>query len=240
MKLTHMAIRSIVVSVSAAVGLSATAAPIFLDFSLESSSSADGTTSTYNNIDDSDASPIALNDSDGFATGITIQKPDIGGSGPFNGTAGPITGDAAAAGITLDAASSYHFSSNNGQVVTYTFAGLDDTTAYDFTIFGARAQTDPRPTEYTLSNGTASTSAVLDVTTPTGANNSEVVVLGGINPVGGGLTLSFTSDPNATGVSNAYGYINAARISVVPEPAMLTLAGLGGLTLIRHRPTRDD
>jgi hypothetical protein len=53
--------------------------------------------------------------------------------------------------------------------------------------------------------------------------------LDGITPdASGDITLTLTT-------SATYGYINAVQLSSVPEPAALSLLGLGALALLRRR-----
>ena len=61
-------------------------------------------------------------------------------------------------------------------------------------------------------------------------NNNTIVALNGLVPSASGtFTLNIQSN------NSTFGYVNSAALTSVPEPASLSLLGLGGLALVRRR-----
>jgi hypothetical protein len=179
-----------------------------------------------------DASGISMNISNGSFSGIENYNGDVDADAsmfaPFQ--AGTVITDAAWV--------------NSGNTATLTFAGLDSSLTYNLTIVGARDNANERFSLYTVSgfgSETLQTSGDDPYAGTTGEewNNNDVVTIGGITGAESfDLTIVGNSAANFSG-SNAYSYINALQISVVPEPsaaaALLGLCAIGVTCLRRRR-----
>lgn len=218
------------VALAGGIGYSASAAPIFLSLT-NAGTVAASPTETFNTLNNAQVGAVALNDSTGAASGVSVTIATAPAGGNQTGSPGITTGSAADnAGITDAAGLSYHFTSD-ANVATYTFTGLTES-AYNFTTFSSRNAGDARPTLISVSG-----SGLPQTAQPSGpVNNSDVLVFNSATPVAGVVTLSFNGT-NTTG--NQFGYLNAIKIDVVPEPASLALVGLGGLCMLTRRKSRS-
>lgn len=176
-------------------------------------------------------------DTTGAATGVSLTVTSATGFnevGPNDsGTAAP---GAPASGFfdgetTNDALFGHSSNFNVGgprALVEYTIAGLNPASTYDFTYYASRGTvSDNREASYDA-NGTV---ALLDA----GNNVSNIAQSLGVAPTAGGvITLTIQAGPNNTN-SQGFFYLGGMDITEVPEPASLTLLGLGGLAMLRRR-----
>lgn len=222
---------------------SASATSVFFDFGYSNQGSAG---SNYNDVNvdgptGGPAQPIVVTnliDSTGANTGIDLSLSGFFRGGNNNGTQTP-TGVAASIFVpsaTRDNAFTHvgdwgtpPTKNPKGSVV---LTGLNDSTAYDFTMFASRmGVTDNRETLYTVT-GSNSASATLNAAN----NTSDVATISGIYPSGGSITLNVEKGPNNTnGVG--FAYLGALRMeyTAVPEPTTLGLLGLSSLGLVFRR-----
>jgi hypothetical protein len=134
-----------------------------------------------------------------------------------------------------DATGDYFFTTTSAQFI---LKGLNPTYTYDFTFFGSRLWTvgGTRTTTYTAAGLTTSTTSPL-ATTGVGigaggynANNNTTVSLLGVKPNAlGNITFTYTA------ASGGFGYLNAMKVTFVPEPSTLALLALGGIAAVAMR-----
>lgn len=209
-------------------------ATIYIDF---------GTTLTnttgWNNITAPAAkSNIALVDSTGAATSITLSYTAFGDTNPSSGTTSPT--DAAAsypATATQDNFFAYAVASgsflNPQASVSLTIKGLNANELYSFSYFASRTGvSDNRETQYALSNGTDTSTVSLNASNNTGS----VVSSSWLSPdANGNLTLTLSPGANNNN-SNKFYFISVLEInskSAIPEPGTwITLSGMMALGLV--------
>lgn len=205
----------------------ATAASIFVDFG----DSAQITAGNYNNLTFNSPSVLSIPnavDSTGAGTGISIAASGFYPGSNQNGATAP-TGAAAVFDpqATRDNAFGHTgaFGGNpDASLATVSLAGLNPAVTYDFVFFGSRTSvTDNRETAFAVSGATTST-AYLN----TAANTSNVAVVTGIAPTASGtIAINVSAGPNNNNASKFY-YLGAMRIdTVVPEPGLIGLVGIG-------------
>jgi PEP-CTERM motif len=201
-----------------------------------------------------------LIDSSGNPTGISASfpnsEPTVSGPnyifGPGNNQAGSgdtanglpaLTGAAAAIFNPIATSDSWFLSTNfeaypnpGGPDMPFldarlTLTGLDPTSAYNFDFFASRTgSSGVRSGDYTAT-GLNSATAVLNAVNNTGT----VVTDSNIFPTAGGtITIDVTPD-STNNNANLFTYLNAMRMTSVPEPTSLTLIGFGSLLLGRRR-----
>jgi hypothetical protein len=145
-----------------------------------------------------------------------------------------------------NATGDYWFSTTSG---TFTLSGLDNTKTYDFTFFGSRWGTSARYTTYTVDGaGAPVTSGSLQTTgTDIGlgaasgnggdtglydGNDSFTAAVLGVAPDSGAISIAINA------ASGGFGYLNAMRVEVIPEPSaasLLALWGAGWAVALRRR-----
>ncbi len=157
--------------------------------------------------------------------GFTMVNPMnfISNAGVTSGTNWP---DAAAVDYWYGDDNTHNSTFEDGLGI-FQITGLDQGLSYSFDIFASRAvSNETRETDYTLT-GANSGSATLDV-----ANNADnSVVISGITPDSNG-TISLRLESGDTNDSGPdYYYINAMKITAIPEPSSLALI-LGSLSML--------
>lgn len=186
----------------------------------------------WNNINT--GGTISLIDITNATSGLSVAASGFGGFSGSGGVAFPtpggMTGTAAAefGGLQSDAATDYIFGTgtNTG---TLTFSGLTAGVTYEFTIFSARNTTGGFLTDFSLNGGVAPSTGQVNAQ----FNSSAVVVL---SAQAVGTTMTLTAKNNSASGGNFY--INAVEIVAVPEPASVTMVGVGmvgALALVRRR-----
>ncbi len=173
--------------------------------------------SPWNNVNSiSSTTPIALTDSEGGASSVTIAVTKAFGG--IN-TEGP--GSTTTSLKMPSSASSDSFWGNTGAafggVVTgetqLTVASLDKTKQYVFTFFSGRNASDNRETKFTVT-GTASDVQYLNAA----GNTTKTAVTSALAPDSNGkITITLTSGPNNTN-TNGFFYINAMSIAPALQP----------------------
>jgi hypothetical protein len=186
---------------------------------------------TWNNLGTTGLpSSTDLLDDAGNLTGITLATTGLT-SGSYSSSLG-VNGTGLADfpdAVTL----SYIYEGPNNSTTegVITLGNLDVGTLYEVTVYGGRATTDPRITDYALTGLTSETLS-LNV-----SNNTSTVTFAALKPaVDGSLALSFQS--GTTSLSD-YGYLNGMIVTAVPEPAtyglVLGLLALTGILVRRQR-----
>jgi hypothetical protein len=186
---------------------------------------------------------LALVDTTGAPTGISLTvarvlNKDAGasGGGGNSGAGGDYPGTKPAAVSSFaPSATSDGFFSNNGNVMAITFSGLNTSLTYDLLTYGGRPAGSAPAEGYELIAGTPSVGdsfqaiAVQD-------NSTVAPFWGGISPdVDGEISFLLRTDTTVNYTSGTISALNFASLTVVPEPATISLLGLGGLVLLRRR-----
>jgi hypothetical protein len=239
-----VAVGAIGVLVASGAADAAVVATYYLDFG-HSSITTTTSNPSWTNVTSNTAT--ALVNSGGVASPTaTVRAQDwfsTGSSGPSAGMTGTTPGTAAYAfgGAHPNAASDYMYDQDatvNGVPVPaafkVTFANLDPTLAYAFTIFASRNQGGERQTDYTAT-GTASKSGTLNPSN----NTANIAVLDGLRPdATKAITLNVTK--NAANTAGTV-FLNAVKLeaSTVPEPASLA-AGAAALGLLARRRRKSN
>jgi hypothetical protein len=191
--------------------------------------------------------PIALSDSSGVATGISLSI-DTFSTALFNdnGTQSPTGGAASLPGtVTRDSLFGHaEIFQVNGQthdpvpVINITLSGLSAGKSYQLSYFASRTSVgDVRTANYSLTNGTNTSVSVLNASN----NTSTIVSSAFLAPsIDGTLTLTLTPDSTNTN-ANKFFYLGSLQIqsmSTIPEPGAFALLAGGavlGLVALRRR-----
>jgi hypothetical protein len=234
------------IAFTAILAHSSSATSVYFDFGYDNSTSAG---SNYNDVIIDGAGgvrpqPIVLAntiDSTGASTGIGLSVSGFfpGGNPNGAGTGGTsLSGAAAATFVASSAVDNVftHVAAFGNQATNpkgfVVLSGLNDSKAYDFTIFASRVGVgDNRETKYTV---TGSNSAI---TYLNAANNtSNLTAVTGIYPTAGSITINVEKGPNNSN-GTGFAYLGAMRMdyAAVPEPTTLGLMGLSSLGLIFRR-----
>lgn len=120
----------------------------------------------------------------------------------------------------------------NDQWATVTITGLTEP-AYNLRLFSSTVETvawynDNNRRTFFRANGHA-------LIFYGSGNTDQTMTLWNVAPVEGVITLEVQGAPPGGEETYSYGYLNVAELSVVPEPATLSLLALGGLVAIRRR-----
>ena len=120
----------------------------------------------------------------------------------------------------------FNASNNDPKSATLEFRNLDTSLTYDLSIFGS-VPSGTRPlTEITVDSVTQSYNPVDNGETGTGTNTADFI---GLSPDSNG-TISFVVTLDGAGA----GHINTIELTVVPEPASLSLMAVVGLVVLRR------
>lgn len=180
------------------------------------------------------------------ATGV-VTTVDIGflpgqvsGTDYFNGPSGAtqdasqvVVDDTALGSLSADQAV-YDYYVNSGFVLS----GLDDTKQYKLEFFGSHKFNTDNTTTYTIydsfDNGSQTFgSVVTSVDLEVGVNNAhnqDTIAIVTVGTDGSGrIYVDFE------GSNGNNGYLNALRVTEVPEPTSLALLSIGGLLVARRR-----
>lgn len=180
------------------------------------------TGATDNNLD--------LVNTAGSATDVDLALSGFTGGGPgtYNAgllpNAGLASGDFAFTNVTDDA---IFFTATDLPVMT--LSGLNAAQTYSLTFYGARVSADDRWTTYAVG---ASSAQLQTSGAPLAGNwnSANVVTLAGLTPdLNNQIVINLSASTGGSGTS--FGYINAMKIEVVPEPGMAAFVVLGGVML---------
>lgn len=226
----------------------ASAQSLLLDFGSDatfrglSTASPDGNGNYWNNIA-TGVFYVDMVDTSGAATTVDFGFSSPVGTDSYNGPAGPTDGatlatdvlntdiDAAALGDLGQLTAAFDFMAERN--VRFEIQGLDPSMVYDLEFFGShKFDTDPATTytvytDNTYSTPVATTSLeVFEPGSPWLHNRDATATLSGVAPqVSDILYVEFT------GADGGFGYLNAMKITGVPEPASAVVAafavGLG-------------
>ena len=151
-----------------------------------------------------------------------------GGPGTYNTgltpNAGLNGGAFAFTNVTDDA---IFFTATDSPVMT--LSGLNAAQTYSLTFYGARVSADDRWTTYAVG---ASSAQLQTSGAPLAGNwnSANVVTLTGLTPdLNNQSVINLSSSTGSSGTS--FGYINAMKIEVVPEPGVAAFVMLGGAVL---------
>ena len=219
--------RLILVSICILLSASAASGVILIDYGDADSSSTLG--GVWNTVD-SALSGTMLVDSSGAPSGVTIS---FGGDGWIDSTnnQGPWPhGDVG--WVDADATVDYTFNVG-GDTSTVVFSGLTPNGAYRFEHVAARELGADRIADYLVNGAFADSTPNGDdfASLADGWTGGNILVWESVAATAGGdITLTVTDVQN-------FGYINASRLSVVPEPSagLLLCMALVGLASWRRQ-----
>lgn len=192
---------------------------------------------TWNTVGDSGTVSASLVNSLNAATGLTLSY-----TVPVSG-GGNNVGSLSTAALPSWIGSGWISQDSvfiNAATLSMTLAGLTAGQSYNFEFYGARGNasspvTNNRTTLYSVTSGSSTGSAELNTANNTSATVNFTIIANS----SGVATMSFGI---GTGNDSGFGYLNAVKITAVPEPgaASLTLAGAGlaALVMIRRRAPR--
>lgn len=231
----------------------ADAQSLLLDFGTDttfrglSTASPDGSGNHWNNIA-TGVFYVDMVDTTGAPTTLDFGFSTPVGTDSYNGPAGPTDGatlatdvlntdiDAAALGDLGELTAAFDFMAERN--VRFEIQGLDPSKLYDLEFFGSHKFDTDAATTYTVftdntySTAVATTSLnVFEPGSPWLHNRDTVATLSGVAPQ--------TSDilyVEFTGADGGYGYLNAMKITAVPEPASALIAAFAaGFGLVGRR-----
>lgn len=219
------------------------AAPIMIDISSTSApgtrtavATADGSkTVAYNEIAAGSTTYATRNtiadmvDTSGNATGIALNVLDVA-NGPTTGSQGTtttdFTGTPGAALFPTAVMQSFRAVYNSNKNIDYAITGLKPSATYDFDFLCNRNGTSGT-TVITLA-GLASSSGSIAT-----SDNTSLLSFDRIAPDATGRIVVYVSSP---GITSLYAPLNVFQFAEsVPEPATLSLMGLGAMALLRRR-----
>lgn len=206
------------------------AAQILIDFGVF----ADSPDASWNVITDGTVEPVALFDSTGAASGLTLTFT----SGLWKTWTTPTSGQAGNTPVDYFPASDDFLFLSPGESAAITISGLTDLSGYTFELVASRAPPGSnRSSNYTLSGADTETIFGFDATAD-GYGEGETL---NWNLAGGIDTTTLSAGGSGLGAA----YLNALIItplsdtnsSEIAAPAPLPLMILGTLLLIAHRVT---
>jgi hypothetical protein len=190
-----------------------------------------GASGTWNNFGNSGATPAALVDDTGAATGVSLAITGLNSSAWSSNNG---VGSTGITGWTDAITKSYIYEGPNYNTTqgVLTLSGLDTSgsTAYVISVYGGRGATDYRSVDFTATGSGATQTVTQNVSA-----NTSVDAFAQILPdANGEIVVTFAS---AADSDSDYGYMNAMTIETVavPEPATMSLLSLGGLAVLRRR-----
>ncbi len=208
---------------------------IYISFDNSSTDFTDGL-DTWNRLAFSSSVGVLdgdLQNTGNVLTGVGISQvdkmTDSNGAGDIGGSLWP---DAAAGDYWFGDNGGHSGSSDNGQG-EFTFTGLDTGTSYKFDIFGSRGSSSgTRQTIYTVT-GANTDNATLNVIN----NKDDSVIISNITPNGSGEITFHLMSGLTNDSTNEYYYINALKITAIPESStfVLLLGSMGLLMVLRRR-----
>ncbi|YCM42851.1 PEP-CTERM sorting domain-containing protein [Verrucomicrobiaceae bacterium 227] len=208
------------------------AVTMFVDFGRTDNQTAGNFNNVHGDGTTLATASVALIDSAGNATGITLTT-DFSLGGSFAGTgadyAGPypplLTGQPSTALIDSlfirDPAST-----------SFTLSGLAPGTTYDIAIYGARGNNGGANAEWTLTDGSGPNSAAYDVFD----NATEVATFTGMVPDGSNeISILYTTTDDGSRPRGGLNFMQITSNAGIPEPSSLGLVSLAGLGLLRRK-----
>lgn len=174
--------------------------------------------------------PTPLVDSAGNATALTFTSVEVSGTGE-----GGLLSGSARGNLLLD---DYAYCTNTAQ--PFTIGGLIPGGKYDLYLYGTGGQTEGQGTTFTVISEAGNPSASTTSGTMAGVTGSAIdaSTAGAYYVKFSDLTATAGGEITATYVTNGntpYGVFNGLQIASVPEPATMSLIGLGALALLRRR-----
>lgn len=171
-------------------------------------------------------------DENGNATGVSMLITDD--HAPYNG---PSVGGSTTSGFMTSATIFNSVATDSvmwNQAVggaPFTIGNLDATggTLYEISVLSSRDGTGDRNMDVLINGVLAGTVNASDNTTLVTASNLTA-------DLSGNLVVTFVPRTSSdTPVGNGFAYFNALRLTAVPEPSSMLLAGLGGLLMLKRR-----
>ncbi|MGE9268655.1 MAG: hypothetical protein ACQKBY_11200 [Verrucomicrobiales bacterium] len=179
-------------------------------------SSPDTNGNHWNSLATANSSTLSsLADTGGTSEAISITTSGFGG----NSSAGTITAHPSLGNLGISSALVDWFHVNSGGTGTVTISGLDDSLTYTLDLFGSRPIDTTRITTYTIGGvSQKQTSAGVNSGTGSGSgtnrNDDDLTTFANISPTSGVITFTVRNTDTAD-----FSYINAMRLTSVPEPS---------------------
>lgn len=171
-----------------------------------------------------------ITSSGAIAAGVSITTNNFANS--VNNTGTYASGGTVASWVDTTAVTTTWIRSGGTGPATVVISGLDDDITYTMDLVSARNTGTSQLGNLFVNGGASDIGVSTNYSAPAAWTSGQVLTWTAITPVSGSITLSI----NGIDSSNT-SYLNALRLTAVPEPsvAILSAAGLGVVMIFRRR-----